>query len=114
MAELEKYQKNILREIKRDFSKDEVVVLLFNQIKEKDIEIGKLKSFIQELEDKLNEKNMSEVWFRKYKKQDELYRRQLDLTTQAYRKNRELKVIIKELNIKYEEIRHITKRKEKP
>lgn len=91
MTELEKYQKNILREIKREFSKDEVVVLLFNQIKEKDIELGKLKSYIEELEETINIRDQG-VHIKKWKDKYKI----------EYHKNQELENQIKSLKINHE------------
>lgn len=45
------YDDTILIKLRRDYSKDEVVMYALNQLKEKQTEIGKLKSHIQELED---------------------------------------------------------------
>jgi hypothetical protein len=45
------YEDNVLIKLRRDYAKDEVVMYALNKLKEKDIEIGILKSEIHELQD---------------------------------------------------------------
>lgn len=51
------YEDTVLVKLRRVYKKDEVVMFSLNKIKEQQIEIGKLKSYIDELEDKLLKKN---------------------------------------------------------
>lgn len=46
------YLNNVLIKLRRDYSKDELVTYLFNKISSLEIENGKLKSYISELEHK--------------------------------------------------------------
>ena len=87
MAELEKYQKNIIRGIKRKFSKDEAISLLTKQLSEKDIEIGKLKSYLQELEEMFNGEN-TPIHIKKWKNK---YETQLKMTLDLQIINKNLK-----------------------
>lgn len=53
------YEDTVLIKLRRDYEKDEVVMYVLNQLQEKKVEIGKLKSYIQELEDNpVNLKNL--------------------------------------------------------
>jgi hypothetical protein len=45
------YEENVLIKLHRDYKKDEVVMFALNKLKEQAVEIGKLKSYISELED---------------------------------------------------------------
>lgn len=45
------YEDTVLIKLRRDYEKDEVVMYALNKLKEKDIEIGILKSEIHELQD---------------------------------------------------------------
>ena len=45
------YEDTILIKLRRDYEKNEVVMFALNKIKEQEVEIGKLKSYISELED---------------------------------------------------------------
>jgi hypothetical protein len=47
---MSKYINNVLIKLKRKYSKDEIVNYLFNKISSLEIENGKLKSYILELE----------------------------------------------------------------
>ena len=50
------YEDNVLIRLRRDYSKDELVAFALKTIKDKDIELGKLKSYIDELEFNLKSK----------------------------------------------------------
>ena len=45
------YEETVLIKLRRDYEKDEVVMFALNKIKEQEVEIGKLKSYIFELEE---------------------------------------------------------------
>jgi uncharacterized phage infection (PIP) family protein YhgE len=45
------YEDTVLIKLRRDYEKNEVVMFALNKIKEQEVEIGKLKSYISELED---------------------------------------------------------------
>lgn len=47
---MSKYINNVLIKLKRKYSKDEIVNYLFNKVSSLEIENGKLKSYILELE----------------------------------------------------------------
>ena len=47
---MSKYLNNILIKLRREYSKDELVTYLFNKVSSLEIENGKLKSYISELE----------------------------------------------------------------
>jgi cell shape-determining protein MreC len=50
---MSKYIDNVLIKLRREYSKDELVSALSKKLSEAEIENGKLKSYIQELEDKI-------------------------------------------------------------
>lgn len=69
------YEDTVLIKLRRDYSKDEVVMFALNKIKELQIENGKNKSYIDELEAEIQTekhqktlKNGGQQWFEKYKK----------------------------------------------
>ena len=45
------YEDTILIKLRRDYEKDEVVMYALNKIKAQEVEIGKLKSYVSELEE---------------------------------------------------------------
>lgn len=47
------YDDNVLIKLRRDYSKDEVVLHLINVVKESKIEIGKLSSYVDELKHRI-------------------------------------------------------------
>ena len=47
---MSRYLNNILIKLRREYSKDELVTYLFNKVSSLEIENGKLKSYISELE----------------------------------------------------------------
>lgn len=47
---MSKYLNDILIKLRREYSKDELVTYLFNKVSSLEIENGKLKSYISELE----------------------------------------------------------------
>ncbi len=49
---MSRYLNNILIKLRREYSKDELVTYLFNKVSSLEIENGKLKSYISELEHK--------------------------------------------------------------
>lgn len=51
------YDDNVLIKLRRDYSKDEVVLHLINVVKESKIEIGKLSSYVDELKHRIEIKN---------------------------------------------------------
>jgi cell shape-determining protein MreC len=50
---MSKYIDNVLIKLRREYSKDELVSALSKKLSEAEIENGKLKSYIQELEGKI-------------------------------------------------------------
>jgi hypothetical protein len=55
MSNKEDFFDNVILRLRREYSKDEVVIILSKQISEKDVEIGKLKSYIDELKYNIQE-----------------------------------------------------------
>ena len=51
-----KYMDNVLIKLRREYSKDELVSALSKRLSESEIENGKLKSYISELESKIESK----------------------------------------------------------
>ncbi len=63
-----KYIDNVLIKLKRDYSKDETVSGLSKKLSDVEIELGKAKSYIQELEHEKKIKISNEEWFNRFNK----------------------------------------------
>lgn len=74
-----KYIENVLIKLRREYSKDEYVSVLLNQISEKDVEIGKLNSYINELEDSRELSKSEKKDLAKQVRLDELHSENLNL-----------------------------------
>jgi len=86
------YIERALIKLKRQYSKDEVVSLLFKQISEKDFLIGQQQSEIDELKFELEKINKNTI--NKYAKikarKDELYNNLLNINNKKIKEVREL------------------------
>ena len=71
------YIDNALIRLKRQYGKDELVAVLIKEIKSKDIEIGKLKSEIDYLNDKFIQKDINKEALIQVRK-EELYKQILE------------------------------------
>lgn len=80
------YFEDVLIRLRREYSNDEYVSSLLKDISNKDIEIGKLTSFIHELESKSFEKKYRLSKNREKKLQEELKRLRLANTELLKRK----------------------------
>lgn len=95
---MSKYINDVLIKLRRKYSKDEIVTYLFNKVSSLEIENGKLKSYIEEIEDSFE--NINEL-------KKELKRLQY-LSGQnliILQENESLKKVLKEIRKEYQPIK---------
>ncbi len=99
------YDDNVLIKLRRDYSKDEVVLHLINVVKESKIEIGKLSSYVDELKHTIDlKKNEIKELNKKIANARQLHKvRQLEeKIKKTNRENERIKLENKEIRKKFQ------------
>jgi hypothetical protein len=108
MADKHDYLDNVLIKLKRKYGKDEAVAALIKQIKEKDLEIGKLSAEIDHLNSELDGKNREKEINRLAKieaRKDVMYQIQLQTNKKQREKIKNLIKVRNDLICKNNELR---------